>query len=720
VGVAVILAALLGTAGYTLKGSREQTLARETADLERIARVLATHSQRIYFGADLLLASIEDHMGQDDVRSAEAYARVAGSREMHEALRDRVVQAPDVDGLVLIAADGRLLNTSRRWPTPTLNLADRDYYVALRDQPERPFVVTEAFSNRVTGTETLFLVRRISAADGSLIGLVQAAISSERFKRMYASVLRDDVTSVTLYRRDGRPLLSHPRGQQDTPEALKTLITETLSRSEAATLRLTAEQHGSRAQLVAAQVLSGYPLVLVVAEPEDVALAPWWREVRPLVTTTGGAALLVLALALVLARQVRLQRQAAESDRLRALNEELDQRVRIRTQELQAAKEEAERANGAKSDFLSRMSHELRTPLNAVLGFSQLLEHDRERPLTPRQLGQVGHIRRAGSHLLELIGEVLDLARVEAGKLAVSREPVQLAPLVDECVRLVGPSAEARRIRLDCLPIAPQAWAMADRTRLRQVLLNLLSNAIKYNRTGGSVELRAERRGLRVRVSVRDAGAGLDAAQRERLFVPFERLGADATDTEGSGIGLALSRRLVQLMHGTIGVDSEPGHGSEFWLELDAAEPPAAPAPPAPPAEPIVPVPAVPQRRRVLCIEDNPMNLQLIEQIVALRDDIELQGARHPEEGLALAMAHPPDLVLLDIHLPGFDGYEVLARMRREPRTRGVPVVAISANAMPADLARGEAAGFAAYLTKPLDVGAFMQVLNRLLHPTGA
>ena len=156
VGVAVILAALLGTAGYTLKGSREQTLARETADLERIARVLATHSQRIYFGADLLLASIEDHMGQDDVRSAEAYARVAGSREMHEALRDRVVQAPDVDGLVLIAADGRLLNTSRRWPPPTLNLADRDYYVALRDQPERPFVVTEAFSNRVTGTETLF------------------------------------------------------------------------------------------------------------------------------------------------------------------------------------------------------------------------------------------------------------------------------------------------------------------------------------------------------------------------------------------------------------------------------------------------------------------------------------------------------------------------------------------------------------------------------------
>jgi PAS domain S-box-containing protein len=407
------------------------------------------------------------------------------------------------------------------------------------------------------------------------------------------------------------------------------------------------------------------------------------------------------------------ERKMAEAA-LRRLNEELEERVQSRTVALMAAKVEAERANKAKSEFLSRMSHELRTPLNAILGFGQLLNMDiRER----ESADNVREILHAGRHLLDLINEVLDLARIEADRLTISPEPVNLAAIIQECQSLVQPLAEARGIRI--LPAySCHGCVLADRTRLKQVLLNLLSNAIKYNREHGKVDIDCVPEGDAVQIRVSDTGAGLSAGQQARLFTAFERLDADQSAIEGTGIGLALSKRLMELLQGEIGVESAPGEGSTFWIRLPAAEC----------REeyefdqmPIMATDAlgngsVGQRMRdILCIEDNPANMRLLERILTRRDGIRLLRADKPDMGLDLANKYRPTLILLDINLPGMDGYDVMRCLREGEATRDIPVVAMSANAMPRDLARGKAAGFMDYLTKPLDVDKLLQVVDDVI-----
>jgi PAS domain S-box-containing protein len=377
---------------------------------------------------------------------------------------------------------------------------------------------------------------------------------------------------------------------------------------------------------------------------------------------------------------------------------------------LMRARDEAERANRAKSEFLSRMSHELRTPLNAILGFGQLLERAN---LGGLQTDNVVEILRAGRHLLELINEVLDLARIESGKFTISLEPVALLPLIADCVSLMRPQAENLRIDLIEATQACGKPVQADRTRLKQVLLNLLSNAVKYNREQGSVSIACVADDESVRIRVSDTGAGLSAEQQARLFVAFERLDADHNAIEGTGIGLALSKRLVELMGGSIGVESEAGAGSTFWLSLPLADAAAqavdcvVPASAAP-----MPQAVAPHQYAILCIEDNPANLRLVERILAQRADIRLLSAGAPGLGLELAAAHRPSLILLDINLPDMDGFEVLRRLQAAAGTRAIPVIGISANAMPKDIQRARAAGFADYLTKPLDVGAFLKVVD--------
>ena len=379
---------------------------------------------------------------------------------------------------------------------------------------------------------------------------------------------------------------------------------------------------------------------------------------------------------------------------------------------LLAAKEEAERANRAKSEFLSRMSHELRTPLNAVLGFGQLLESDPADPLSATQRARVQELLRGGRHLLSLINDVLDLARIEAGTLQLQLAAVDLAAVVGDCQRLVQPMAAARGITLHLQAGCPADRAHADPTRLKQVLLNLLSNAIKYNVPGGSVHLgwQLEPGGRQLRIEVRDTGPGLHEDQQERLFQAFERLDAERSSIEGAGIGLALSKWLVELMRGEIGVRSTPGEGSVFWVRLACELAPTAPVAAA--GTRAVPAPALPPpmraapRRRVLYIEDNEVNQLLMEGMLAQRPHIELSMAALPLDGLELALRAPPDLVLLDIQLPGMDGFEVLRRLREHPATQAVTVVAVSANALEADRAQAARAGFADYITKPIDLSS--------------
>ena len=377
----------------------------------------------------------------------------------------------------------------------------------------------------------------------------------------------------------------------------------------------------------------------------------------------------------------------------------------------------AERANAAKTEFLSRMSHELRTPLNAVLGFAQLLQLDTAQPLTPPQKVRVSHIEHAGAHLLAMINDVLDLSRIESGGMPLSTEAVALPALVQESFALVANVARDAGVRLDVAPPSAAQRAdhvRADHLRLRQVLLNLLSNAIKYNRPDGSVTVRwsAAAEGGMVQLQVSDTGRGLSAEQCAHLFEPFNRLGAERSNVEGTGIGLVVTQRLVHLMGGAIGVDSVSGAGSCFTVSLPAAEESPALASASEPAD--VAPPANGRVRTVLYAEDNPMNVNLVREVLAMRDDCRLVVARSGREALILARREKPDLLLLDMHLGDMTGLEVMQRLLHEGAIGGVPCVAVSADAMPATIEVAARAGFKAYLTKPLDVDAFLRCIDEL------
>jgi PAS domain S-box-containing protein len=381
--------------------------------------------------------------------------------------------------------------------------------------------------------------------------------------------------------------------------------------------------------------------------------------------------------------------------------------------ELERAKAAAEKANLAKSDFLSSMSHELRSPLNAILGFAQLINSDSPPP-TPAQTASIDQILHAGWYLLELINEILDLAQIESGKLALSREPTSLAEVMLECQAMIEPQGQQRGIKMTFPQSGLPYFVDADRTRLKQVLINLLSNAIKYNQANGTVvvDCTAGAPG-RLRVSVRDSGAGLSPDMLTQLFQPFNRLGRETSREEGTGIGLVMSKRLVELMGGTIGVASTVGSGSVFWFELNAVGAPQLAADPAMPAT-IAPSPVQPGAplRTLLYVEDNPANLKLVEQLIARRPDLRLLVAGDGDLGIQLARANHPEVILMDIYLPGISGIEALKILREDPATAHIPVVALSANAMPRDIEKGLQAGFFQYLTKPIKVNEFMNTLD--------
>jgi len=391
---------------------------------------------------------------------------------------------------------------------------------------------------------------------------------------------------------------------------------------------------------------------------------------------------------------------------------------RLLSEELRRAREQAEAASAAKSEFLASMSHELRTPMNAVLGFAQLLQRDKKEPLSARQLERLEHVLRGGEHLLRLIDDVLDLSKIEAGGVTISPEPVTLPSVLAEVHTTLEPMASRAGVELASPMVASDLPAVvADRTRLAQILMNFGSNAIKYNRPGGHVTFRFTRRASAVRIAVVDDGVGIPADKQHRLFEPFQRAGQETGPIEGTGIGLAISKRLAELMHGQIGFTTEPGRGSEFWVEI--------PVHVAQPAVPGAAALAAGESRlasgatshKVVYIEDNPSNLAFMRELISDLHSVELFTAPTAEIGVELVRSHLPDVVIMDINLPGMSGVEATKLLKQWPETRTIPVIALTAAALARDTQRANEAGFYRYLTKPIKIDQLTAVLEELLEP---
>ncbi|MEO8304310.1 MAG: ATP-binding protein [Betaproteobacteria bacterium] len=383
--------------------------------------------------------------------------------------------------------------------------------------------------------------------------------------------------------------------------------------------------------------------------------------------------------------------------------------------ELSVAVAAADKANRAKSEFLSNMSHELRTPLNAILGFAQLVESGSPAP-TPLQQRSIKRILKSGWYLLELINEILELAFVESGKLTLSQESVSLNELLLECQVMVEPQAQARGIRMTFPRFETPCFINADRIRVKQILLNLLSNAVKYSKPNGVISVDVERCPAdSIRISVRDSGDGLTPDQLAKLFQPFNRFGGENGAEGGAGIGLVVSRRLVELMGGAIGADSVAGTGSVFWFELSSS---AAPQPALPEAVAAWARPKVRDgvtRRTLLYVEDNPGNLEFMVELIARRPDLRLITATTGTRGIEYARASLPQAILMDINMPGISGIDAMRILRADPLTKHIPIVALSANAIPRDIEKGLQAGFFRYITKPIRIETFTDALDATL-----
>lgn len=687
-GAVVVAFSFVASVGYDQVVGYRETIARAERDTRNATALMAEHAARSFEAVEETLRAVARL--REDV---EAGVLPPDRAVLHRQLQGIHGSSPLYVGVGWIDPEGNQIATSRSPDPPPLNIADQPHFRAQREATTDRLHISETFRSVLDRRLIINVSLRLTRADGSFAGVAGVAIDPYHLVQVYQKIDLGPGQVMSLFRDDGAYLARAPHSDQWVGQSVadRPLFRQYLPNAVEGTFHPTSSVDGVT-RIVSFARVPDLPLVVAASTSLDDALASFWRHAALAGMRVAGMLIVLAVAAWLLITMIGRREALAEAAR--------------------TAREAAEEANRAKSDFLARMSHELRTPLNAVIGFGQMMELNRPGNLNADQIEYCGHIVRSGRHLLSLVNEVLDLAGIEAGRMRLSPERVIVAEVVGQVVEAMRPFAEKHGLQLDFLADAPVPDARADLQRLRQVMLNLLSNAIKYNRPGGTVTVKAWAiDDKRVRIAVMDTGIGIAPENETHLFEPFYRLGAEYTAVEGTGIGLALCKKLVEAMDGRIGYETRLGEGTTFWIELavenrlSRRETPAAGMPDR----------AAAGGYALLYVEDNPASLRLMEHLIGTLPNVAMLSAPTGQLGLELALAHRPDVIVLDLNLPGMSGIEVLGRLKALPETRDIPVIALSAAAMPSDVKRGLAAGFFRYVTKPFDVTMFLSVIDAAL-----
>jgi signal transduction histidine kinase/AmiR/NasT family two-component response regulator/HPt (histidine-containing phosphotransfer) domain-containing protein len=685
-----LICTIVGTNLIFLGNLRESTLQTAEANLARYSLTLAENADRSFKSLDLVLSSVGDYLARKGVTDSASYRRLTSDQETHFLLKEKIAGLPQVEAMTLIDADGKLMNFSRYWPIPEVNVSDRDYFKALRDDPNLESFISAPVQNRGTGTWNIYIARRLNDPNGKFMGLLLGAMSLQYLENFFGSTSLGADTSISLVREDGTLLARFPPSEQigkpSSGGGQRAL-------SAGGTIREISPTD-KRMRLRAARMLPNYPALVSVTQTEESALRSWRGMTTLLSAMSLISSIVVLLAASMIARWWNKHEQLIQA---------------------------AESANAAKSTFLAMMSHEIRTPMNAVLGLATTLL---ETELDADQRRYVLAIHNAGDNLLEILNDILDFSKLEAGELSLEHIAFSTGALVHNTLSIIGPRASAKNLTLRCTEDTALPPVIGDAGRVRQVLLNLVSNAVKFTATGEVLVstrcISRDDRQATIEWSVTDTGMGIASDKIGSLFVNFVQ--ADNSINRrfgGSGLGLAICKRLIEQMGGEIKVTSTLGQGStfSFKLTLPVAEQVVAPELNDQAAYAALKdkIAAFGRPLRVLIVDDNPTNRLVAAKM--LKDfDIQTDTACDGSEAVTAANRFNYDLLLMDVRMPEMDGLQATRAIRaRGERQRGVPIIAFTANAFAEDVTACREAGMNDFVVKPARKKALVEAILRVL-----